>query len=58
VAAHTIGTYQGKAAEFGTLGASFGFVFAFVAGLAATFTACNCVAFAIGRWGFHLGWYA
>ena len=47
VAANTIGTYQGKAAEFATLGAGFGFIFALVAGLAATFTACNCVAFAM-----------
>jgi sulfite exporter TauE/SafE len=47
VAANTIGTYQGKAAEFATLGTGFGFIFAMVAGLAATFTACNCVAFAM-----------
>lgn len=47
VAANTIGGYQGKAAEFGALGAGFGFIFALVAGLAATFTACNCVAFAM-----------
>jgi hypothetical protein len=47
VAANTIGEYRGKAGEFGALGAAFGFVFAFVAGLAATFTACNCVAFAM-----------
>jgi hypothetical protein len=47
VAANTIGTYQGRAADFGALGAGFGFVFALVAGLAATFTACNCVAFAM-----------
>jgi len=47
VAETTIGGYQGKAAEFATLGAGFGFVFAMVAGLAATFTACNCVAFAM-----------
>lgn len=47
VAANTIGAYQGKAAEFAVLGAGFGFVFALVAGLAATFTACNCVAFAM-----------
>jgi hypothetical protein len=47
VAANTIGTYQGRAAEFATLGAGFGFIFALVAGLAATFTACNCVAFAM-----------
>lgn len=47
VAASTIGGYEGKAAQFVTLGAGFGFVFALVAGLAATFTACNCVAFAM-----------
>jgi sulfite exporter TauE/SafE len=47
VAANTIGEYRGKAGEFVILGATFGFVFAFVAGLAATFTACNCVAFAM-----------
>jgi hypothetical protein len=47
VAAHTIGDYQGKASQFAALGAGFGFVFAMVAGLAATFTACNCVAFAM-----------
>jgi hypothetical protein len=46
VASNIIGGYQGKAAAFETLGADFGFVFAVVAGLAATFTACNCVAFA------------
>jgi len=47
VAAHTIGGYQGKAAQFASLGTGFGFLFAMVAGLAATFTACNCVAFAM-----------
>jgi sulfite exporter TauE/SafE len=47
VAANTIGDYRGKAGEFAVLGAAFGFLFAFVAGLAATFTACNCVAFAM-----------
>src|SRR5215212_9746168 len=47
VAANTIGDYRGKAGEFAALGSAFGFVFAFVAGLAATFTACNCVAFAM-----------
>ena len=47
VAANTIGGYEGKAADFAALGATFGFVFALVAGLAATFTACNCVAFAM-----------
>jgi hypothetical protein len=47
VAEATIGGYQGKAGQFATLGAGFGFIFAVVAGLAATFTACNCVAFAM-----------
>ena len=47
VAAHTIGDYRGLAGQFTALGAGFGFVFAGVAGLAATFTACNCVAFAM-----------
>ena len=47
VANATIGGAAGKASEFGTLGAGFGFLFALVAGLAATFTACNCVAFAM-----------
>src|SRR5688572_31948602 len=47
VAANTIGEYQGKSGEFAVLGAGFGFLFALVAGLAATFTACNCVAFAM-----------
>jgi hypothetical protein len=47
VAGHVIGGAAGKAAQFSTLGAGFGFLFAIVAGLAATFTACNCVAFAM-----------
>jgi hypothetical protein len=47
VAGHAIGGAAGKAAQFSTLGAGFGFLFAIVAGLAATFTACNCVAFAM-----------
>jgi hypothetical protein len=47
VAANTIGGYEGKSLQFATLGAAFGFAFALVAGLAATFTACNCVAFAM-----------
>jgi hypothetical protein len=47
VAGNTIGGYEGKAAQFATLGPGFGFIFALVAGLAATFTACNCVAFAM-----------
>jgi len=47
VANTTIGGAAGKASQFDTLGAGFGFLFAMVAGLAATFTACNCVAFAM-----------
>jgi len=47
IAGNAIGGATGKAAEFSTLGAGFGFLFAVVAGLAATFTACNCVAFAM-----------
>src|SRR5262245_50827267 len=47
IAGHAIGGAAGKAAEFSTLGAGFGFLFAVVAGVAATFTACNCVAFAM-----------
>jgi len=47
VANTAIGGAAGKARQFSTLGAGFGFVFAMVAGLAATFTACNCVAFAM-----------
>ena len=47
VASTTIGEVAGKAGQFDSLGAGFGFLFAIVAGLAATFTACNCVAFAM-----------
>lgn len=47
VAANTIGEYSGRAGEYPTRGGGFGFVFAIVAGLAATFTACNCVVFAM-----------
>ena len=47
VATAAMGGFEGKAAEFSTLGAGFGFFFAAIAGLAATFTACNCVAFAM-----------
>ncbi len=35
------------AGAYGSLGPGFGFVFAVAAGLAATFTACNCVVFAM-----------
>lgn len=47
VAGGTIGDTGALAGGFGDLGATFGFVFAAVAGLAATFTACNCVVFAM-----------
>lgn len=47
VAGQALGGFEGRAAQFGALGAGFGFLFAIVAGLAATFTACNCVAFAL-----------
>jgi cytochrome c biogenesis protein CcdA len=47
IAGNAIGGATGKAAQYSTLGAGFGFLFAVVAGVAATFTACNCVAFAM-----------
>jgi len=47
VAANTIGNPDTLATSFGSNGALFGVVFAAVAGLAATFTACNCVVFAM-----------
>ena len=47
IAGHAIGGAAAKAVKFSSLGASFGFLFAIVAGLSATFTACNCVAFAM-----------
>ncbi|MHB8604782.1 MAG: hypothetical protein ACYDCK_05955 [Thermoplasmatota archaeon] len=47
VAANTIGDPTLNQPSFADLGGGFGFVFAIVAGLAATFTACNCVAFAM-----------
>jgi sulfite exporter TauE/SafE len=47
LAMQALGSFEGRAAEYQTLGAGFGFFFAAVAGLAATFTACNCVAFAM-----------
>ena len=47
VAANTIGNADVLAKTFASNGVMFGFVFAAVAGLAATFTACNCVVFAM-----------
>ena len=48
VAGQTIGnTAQIAEDGYGAYGANFGFLFAAIAGLAATFTACNCVVFAM-----------
>jgi cytochrome c biogenesis protein CcdA len=47
VAGNTIGDTSELAGDYGTKGSSFGFIFAAIAGLAATFTACNCVVFAM-----------
>lgn len=47
VAGNTIGDTSQLANDFGTKGGSFGLIFAAIAGLAATFTACNCVVFAM-----------
>lgn len=47
IAGNTIGDTGSLAGTFGERGGSFGFLFAAIAGLAATFTACNCVAFAM-----------
>jgi hypothetical protein len=47
VAGGTIGDTHGLADEYDSRGGGFGFVFAAIAGLAATFTACNCVVFAM-----------
>jgi sulfite exporter TauE/SafE len=47
VAGNTIGDTSQLADDYGTKGTSFGFIFAAIAGLAATFTACNCVVFAM-----------
>jgi hypothetical protein len=47
VAARTIGDPAALGATFAVNGLAFGFVFAAIAGLAATFTACNCVVFAL-----------
>lgn len=45
VAGNTVGNPEGLSGAFGEKGFGFGFIFAAIAGLAATFTACNCVAF-------------
>jgi sulfite exporter TauE/SafE len=47
VAGNIIGDTGELAGSFGSRGGGFGFLFAMVAGLAATFTACNCVVFAM-----------
>jgi cytochrome c biogenesis protein CcdA len=47
IAANTIGNADVLAKSFASNGMMFGVVFAAVAGLAATFTACNCVVFAM-----------
>ena len=47
VAGNTIGDTATLAGDFALRGSAFGLVFAAVAGLAATFTACNCVVFAM-----------
>jgi hypothetical protein len=46
VAGNTVGAINGLGSTFETNGFGWGFVFAWVAGLAATFTACNCVVYA------------
>ncbi|MEX1010694.1 MAG: cytochrome c biogenesis protein CcdA [Balneolaceae bacterium] len=47
IAGRTIGDTSALAGAYGERGGGFGFIFAAIAGLAATFTACNCVAFAM-----------
>lgn len=47
IAGKTIGDTGQLAGTFAERGGGFGFIFAAIAGLAATFTACNCVAFAM-----------
>lgn len=47
IAGNTIGDTSQLANDYGSKGSSFGFIFAAIAGLAATFTACNCVVFAM-----------
>lgn len=47
VAGETIGDPADLTGAYGTYGPGFGFLFGAIAGLAATFTACNCVVFAM-----------
>ena len=47
IAGNTIGDTSALAGDYALRGSSFGLVFAAIAGLAATFTACNCVVFAM-----------
>lgn len=47
IAGTTIGNTSELSGSYADQGAGFGFVFAAIAGLAATFTACNCVVFAM-----------
>ncbi|MEX0660456.1 MAG: sulfite exporter TauE/SafE family protein [Balneolaceae bacterium] len=47
IAGNTIGDTSELAGGFEQYGSGFGFIFAAIAGLAATFTACNCVVFAM-----------
>lgn len=47
VAGSTIGDTSALADDYDSRGSGFGFIFAAIAGLAATFTACNCVVFAM-----------
>jgi len=47
VADGTIGDTTELAGQYDARGGGFGFIFAAIAGLAATFTACNCVIFAM-----------
>jgi sulfite exporter TauE/SafE len=47
VAGNTIGNTTQLADDYSSKGNGFGFIFAAIAGLAATFTACNCVVFAM-----------
>lgn len=47
IAGQTIGDTERLSGSYSERGAGFGFIFAIIAGLAATFTACNCVVFAM-----------
>ncbi len=47
IAGNTIGDTVELAGQFDARGSGFGMIFAAIAGLAATFTACNCVIFAM-----------